>query len=161
MVFGTKDSPVVLKPSDKKAGPGAWQGVALDGAKRVVMRSVRIEKARYGVDVKNSSPELHGVSISRCSQAGLRVDDGGKPVMTCSRFEGNQGSGALLIEGKGVAPQLKNNLFRNNDFQVQCYAPVQIDLRSNYWDGSAPNAAFFTEQPLLDPMLKEPPACVQ
>jgi hypothetical protein len=38
---------------------------------------------------------------------------------------------------------------------------VQIDLRSNYWDGSAPNAAFFTEQPLLDPMLKEPPACVQ
>ncbi|MDK2954951.1 MAG: hypothetical protein PWQ57_447 [Desulfovibrionales bacterium] len=161
MVFGAKNAPVVLEPSGKKAGPGAWSGVALDGAKRVVLRYARIEKARYGVDVKNSSPELHGVAITRCSQAGLRVDDGGKPVMTCSRLEGNQGSGALLIEGKGVAPQLKNNLFRNNDFQVQCYAPVQIDLRSNYWSRSAPNAAFFTEQPLLDPMLNEPPACVQ
>jgi hypothetical protein len=161
MAFGQHGAPVVLKPADDKAGPGAWGGVVFDGAKRGVLRNVRIQKARYGVDVKNSAPELQGVVIEDSSQAGVRVDDGGKPVLTCSVLQNNQGGGALIIEGKGVAPQIRNNVFRGNDFQVQCYAPVQIDLRENFWSGSPPSEAFFTEKPLLAPALAEPPECVQ
>ena len=70
--------------------------------------------------------------------------DNARPDVSCTVFRGNQGQGALVMEGAGLGPILHNNIFENNDpFRVQSYAPLQMDLTGNFWGTASPAAELF------------------
>ena len=72
------------------------------------------------------------------AQAGLLLDDGARPVVTCSRIAGNAGMGGVVAQGAGLAPSLTSTSFTGNEpFDVQNFSPVELDLAGNWWGGAA------------------------
>ncbi len=161
LAYGHKDRPIAFSPKAAGAQPGAWQGVVLDGAGRVRLKYVSIEKADTGLTVANCAPEMHGGTISQSAQAGMLLMDNARPDVSCSVFSGNQGQGALVMEGAGLGPIIHNNVFENNDpFHVQSYAPIQVDLTGNFWGAARPAEALFLGNILWKPALSgRPDAC--
>ena len=71
----------------------------------------------------------------------------------------NGGQGALVIEGEGVAPNIRQSVLTHNEpFHVQSYAPMVIDLRENYWGSSAPDPNLFLGNVTWEPVLPAPPS---
>jgi hypothetical protein len=159
LVYGQKAKPVQLVPKTMSGKPGAWRGVVLDGAGRCALRHVVIKGADTGLTIADSAPTVASATITGCAQAGVYLQDRARPNITCSVLAGNEGQGGLVIEGEGVAPVIRNNVFENNQpFQVQSYTPIQIDLSGNYWGRSVPDADWFLGDLLFKPALSEPPA---
>jgi len=157
LAYGKGDKPIQFGPQASGGEPGSWQGVVLEGAERSVLRHVTIEGAATGLTINNSAPSIAAVTVTRCSQAGLYLKDNAKPNITCSKFTGNQGQGAVVIEGEGLAPVIRNNVFENNNpFQVQSYTPLQIDLTGNYWGRADPQADWFLGEIMWKPALAKP-----
>lgn len=157
LAYGKGNKPIHFAPQTSGSEPGSWQGVVLEGAERSVMRHVTIEGAATGLTINNSAPSIAAVTVTRCSQAGLYLKDNAKPNITCSKFTGNEGQGAVVIEGEGLAPVIRNNIFENNNpFQVQSYTPLQIDLTGNYWGRSDPQADWFLGEIMWKPALAKP-----
>jgi hypothetical protein len=156
--YGSPEKPVRFSARSAAGGPGAWKGVVVDGGRQVMLRHVQIEGARTGIHIANSAPTLHSTRVSNCAQAGLVLDSGAKPDITCSVFEHNQGQGGVVIQGEGLAPQIRFNEFVDNSpFQVQSYTPLQIDLTENYWGDTAPRTDWFLGNIQWRPALDQPP----
>jgi hypothetical protein len=137
-VYGTAKRPVRLIPADAAAPPGSWTGVVLEGGGRASLDHAEIQGAEVGVTVRESAPALRGVRVLGSSQAGILLDDGARPVITCARLSGNAGMGGLVAQGAGLAPALTATTFTDNDpFDVQNFAPVELDLAGNWWGGAA------------------------
>ncbi len=161
LAYGQQNRPIIFGPKAAGAQPGAWQGVVLDGAGRVRLKYVSIEKADTGLTVADCAPEIYGGTISQSAQAGMLLMDNARPDVSCSVFSGNQGQGALVMEGAGLGPMIHNNVFENNDpFHVQSYAPLQVDLTGNFWGAAIPAEALFLGNILWKPALSgRPDAC--
>ncbi len=161
LAYGQKDRPITFGPKATGAQPGAWQGVVLEGAGRVRLRYITIVKADTGITVSNCAPEIHAGNISQSAQAGMLLMDNARPDVSCSVFSGNQGQGALVMEGAGLGPIIHNNVFENSDpFHVQSYAPLQVDLTGNYWGSARPADELFLGNILWKPALSgRPEAC--
>jgi hypothetical protein len=158
-IYGQTAKPVKLAPKTAGGPPGAWQGVVIDDSPRSLLRHVAIERAVNGISIKNSAPNIVGATVVGCSQAGLQLLDNAKPNITCSVFRANEGQGAMVIEGEGLAPVIRNNTFvENSPFQVQSYTPLEIDLSGNYWGSSEPEIDWFLGNLVLKPVLVESPA---
>lgn len=158
LAYGSRDKPIYFRPKSSRGEPGAWQGVVLDGAARAVMRNVVIDDAATGLSILNSAPTISALRVNGSSQAGLVLGDGARPNITCSVFNANKGQGGVVIDGEGLAPVIRNNVFDNNDpFQVQSYSPLQIDLKGNYWGRPTPVADWFLGNVVWDPALTAPP----
>jgi hypothetical protein len=84
------------------------------------------------------------------------------PNISCARLYANEGQGALVIEGEGAAPIIRNSIFQDNQpFEVQSYTPIQIDLSGNYWGSAGPDADRFLGEIVWHPALGQPPqACM-
>ena len=69
--------------------------------------------------------------------------------------------GAILLEGVGLSPIFRSNTFINNEpFQVQSYAPIQVDMSQNYWGNADPAAEGFLGDIVIMPVLTTvPDAC--
>ena len=157
LAYGKGNKPIHFAPQTSGSEPGSWQGVVLEGAERSVLRHVTIEGAATGLTINNSAPSIAAVTVTRCSQAGLYLKDNAKPNITCSKFTSNEGQGAIVIEGEGLAPVIRNNVFENNNpFQVQSYTPLQIDLTGNYWGRSDPQEDWFLGEIMWKPALAKP-----
>lgn len=160
VTYGQKSRPVKLIPSSMQAGPGSWKGLYLNGAKQVYLRYTTISNAATGIGIKNSSPEIHAAIIKGCSQAGLHLQSNARPNISCSTLSDNIGQGALVIEGQGVAPLIRNCIFKNNmPFHVQSYAPSMIDLGENFWGKPTPEEDQFLGDIVLEPVLTAPVDC--
>ncbi len=158
LAYGSARAPVSFSAKSAAGGPGAWEGLVLEGARQVMLRHVRIENARNGVRISGCAPTLHAVRVSGCSQAGLVLDSGAKPDITCSVFENNEGQGGIVIQGEGVAPKIRYNVFLDNvPFQVQSYTPLEIDLTENFWGDAAPLQDWFLGNVRWDPALAGAP----
>ena len=156
--YGRKDMPVRMGPSGFEAGPGSWRGLILNQTRQTILNHVVIEKAETGITIIDSAPEIFGASIENCSQAGLVLKENAAPNIACSAFTSNQGQGAMVCEGAGVAPMLHNNAFSGNTpFAVQSYTPLEIDLSNNYWGVPAPDDAMFLGRVVWQPFLSAPP----
>lgn len=157
MVYGQREKPVRFSPQFSNSVSADWQGIILDNAKRVSIRNTSIENAEIGIRIINSAPTIFGVTITRCSQAGIYLSENAKPHIRCSSFIGNSGQGAMVIEGGGIAPVIRNNRFRDNaPFNVQSYTPLKIDLTENVWDKT--DAAYFLGNIEWLPVLESLPA---
>ena len=130
LAFGRVDAPVRLVPaSGDAAKAGSWRGVVLDAAGLATLHAVAVQGAATGITVRNCAPELESVVVTGSAQAGLHLMDYARPTVTCSRLSGNGGMGGLVMEGKGLAPRIQQTSFEDNDpFDVQSFAPVEIDL---------------------------------
>lgn len=161
LAYGHKDRPITLGPKTAGAQPGAWQGVVLEGAGRVRLKFTSITKADTGLTVSDCAPEIQASSISESAQAGMLLMDNARPDVNCTVFHGNQGQGALVMEGAGLGPIMRNNVFvKNEPFNVQSYAPLQVDLTGNFWGTANPSAELFLGDILWQPALKgKPEAC--
>ena len=158
MAYGRKDLPVRLLPSAFQAQPGAWRGLILDHASHTVLNHIAIEKAQNGITIVNSSPEIFGATIQSCSQAGFFLRENAKPNITCSELISNQGQGAMVIEGAGIAPMVHNNTFiGNTPFQIQSYTPLEVDVTNNFWGRPVPDETMFLGRIVWDPFLTAPP----
>ncbi len=158
LAYGQKEKPIHLGPKTAADEAGAWRGVIIEGSKKASMRYVMIKGAETGLTIENSAPTITSATVTGCAQAGLHLRDNAKPNITCSVFSANEGQGAVVIDGVGLAPVIRNNVFENNDpFQVQSYAPIQIDLTGNYWGRSEPEADWFLGNIRLNPVLSAPP----
>ncbi len=159
LAYGMGSKPIHFVPQTSTSEPGSWQGVILENAKRSVLRHVTIEGAATGLTIDNSAPFIISAAVTRSSQAGLHLKDNAKPNISCSKFVGNEGQGAIVIEGEGLAPVIRNNVFKdNNPFQVQSYTPLEIDLTGNYWGRSDPEADWFLGEVVWKPALAKPTA---
>ncbi|MEE8430312.1 MAG: GNA1162 family protein [Candidatus Desulfatibia sp.] len=157
LAYGMVNKPIHFAPQTSASEPGSWQGVVLEGAKRSVLRHVTIEGAATGLTIDNSAPSIIYATITNSSQAGLYLKDNAKPNISCSKFADNEGQGAIVIEGEGLAPVIRNNVFKdNNPFQVQSYTPLEIDLTGNYWGRSDPDADWFLGEVVWKPALAKP-----
>ena len=157
--YGTHEKPVIFSAKTNRKEPGSWRGVVMEDVKKSTMQHVTIEGAITGLTVYNSSPSILSLTVSRCSQAGLYLKDKARPNITCSAFISNEGLGALVIEGEGVAPVIRNNVFQNNyPFQVQSYTALQIDLTGNFWGTPEPEEGLFLGDVEWKPMLSAPPS---
>ncbi len=161
MIYGQPAQPVRFAPADTNAEPGAWMGIALNSAKRAVLKNVHITKASTGLSIVDSAPALSGGVISKSSQAALLLGDNAKPVVSCTVITDNEGQGGLVIEGVGVTPQFVNCVFNNNTpFQVQSYTPLRIELGGNFWGKAKPAPDAFLGDVNITPVLSEKPvAC--
>jgi len=161
LAYGRPRQPITLGPRAAGAQPGAWQGVVLEGAGRVRLKYLTIAKADTGLTVADCAPEIHACTLSQNAQAGMLLMDNARPDVSCSTFTGNQGQGALVMEGAGLAPMIHNNIFeRNEPFHVQSYAPLQVDLTGNFWGTAEPAAEQFLGNVLWQPALSGgPQAC--
>ncbi len=158
MAYGQTEKPIRFIPKTAGSEPGAWQGVILESATRSLLQNVTIEGANIGLTINKSAPTVTAATISGSAQAGLLLQDHAKPNISCSAFKANEGQGALVIEGEGVAPVVRNNIFENNSpFQVQSYTPLEIDLKNNYWGSSNPNQDWFLGQIVWKPALLQAP----
>lgn len=159
LAYGMGSKPIHFAPQTSTSEPGSWQGVILESAKRSVLRHVTIEGATTGLTIDNSAPFIISATVTRSSQAGLYLKDNAKPNISCSKFVGNEGQGAIVIEGEGLAPIIRNNVFKDNHpFQVQSYTPLEIDLTGNYWGRSDPEADWFLGEVVWKPALAKPTA---
>jgi hypothetical protein len=159
LAYGMGSKPIHFTSQTSTSEPGSWQGVILENAKRAVLRHVTIEGAATGLTIENSAPSIISATVTRSSQAGLYLKDNAKPNISCSQFAGNAGQGAIVIEGEGVAPVIRNNVFKDNSpFQVQSYTPLKIDLTGNYWGRSDPEADWFLGEVVWKPALAKPTA---
>jgi len=159
VAYGEKERPVRLVPNAGEAAlPGTWKGLVIRQAPRVRLRHVTLTGAATGVTVIDSSPEIYAATISKCSQAGLYLKSNARPDITCTRFVSNGGQGAIVIEGQGVSPKIRQSTFiQNEPFQVQSYAPMVIDLRENYWGVPDPSPESFLGDIQWEPALSAPP----
>jgi hypothetical protein len=131
------------------------------GAGESGLYHVVIEKAVTGIRIQASAPTLRNVTISQSAQVGLHLKHGAAPEVTCTTFNENHGQGAILLEGSGLSPIFRSNTFVNNDpFQVQSYAPIQVDMSQNYWGTANPAADGFLGDIVIMPVLTNvPDAC--
>ena len=161
LAYGHRDRPISLGPKAAGAQPGAWQGVVLEGAGRVRLKHTRIDRADTGLKISNCAPEIHATTVTQSAQAGMLLLDNARPDVSCSIFQGNQGQGALVMEGAGLGPRFHDNVFENNDpFHVQSYAPLQMDLTGNFWGSATPPEEVFLGNILWKPALTaRPEAC--
>jgi len=160
LVHGRPDKPVRLLPLDTAIGPGGFGGLVLEGASRAVLRHMSIDRAETGVTIRDCSPEIVGLAVTRSSQAGLRLLDNARPAMTCSRIQDNEGMGGLAAEGRGLDPQLRRNVFLGNKpFEVQSFSPIQLNLSDNFWGAPAPPSDWFLGDVKIEPALAEQPQC--
>ncbi len=158
LAYGQKDRPIRFTPKTAGSEPGAWQGVVLENSPRSLLQNVMIQKANIGLTIRKSAPTISASTISGSAHAGLLLRDQAKPNISCSVFRANEGQGALVIEGEGLAPVIHNNTFQNNNpFQVQSYTPLEVDLKNNYWGRSVPDENWFLGQIVWKPVLSEPP----
>ncbi len=153
VIYGSLQQPVRFR-----AAAGVFGGVVIRGG-HSRLRHLSIENAQTGLRIRQAAPDLHGVVIQAATLVGLHLEEGARPVINCSHIRNSLGMGGLLIEGAGVAPRIRNSVFENNQpFQVQSYAPVQIDLRQNYWGTANPPDGWFLGNDLKwQPVLPEPP----
>ncbi|MGE4296905.1 MAG: GNA1162 family protein [Desulfovibrionaceae bacterium] len=161
---GTAHAPVRFTPwsatgmANALAQPGAFEGLVLVDAGQALLRHLRIDHATIGIRVQGCAPVLDGVVVTHTSQAGLLLQNGARPTMTCSLVRAGQGMGGVVVEGAGVDPHLYGNSFVDNEpFQVQNYAPVAVDLGGNHWEGDG--AERFLGSILREPRLATPPDC--
>ncbi len=158
-VFGTHERPVLFSAKTNRKEPGSWRGVVMEDVKKSTIQHVTIEGAVTGLTVYNSSPSISSLTVSHCSQAGLYLKDKARPNISCSAFISNEGLGALIIEGEGLAPVIRDNVFQNNSpFQVQSYTALQMDLTGNFWGSSQPEESLFLGDVEWKPMLTAPPS---
>jgi hypothetical protein len=158
LAYGNKEKPITFGPKAAGAQPGAWRGVVLNGAGRVHLRYTTIAKADTGLTVSNCAPEIYASTISESAQAGMLLMDNARPDVSCSVFNGNQGQGAMVMEGVGLGPIIRNNIFENNDpFHVQSYAPLQMDLTGNFWGTASPSEDLFLGNIIWKPALPGKP----
>lgn len=158
--YGDTDRPIRMAPKSETAGPGAWRGVVLNDAASSGLYHTVIEKAETGVAIMGGTPALQHVTISQCDQAGLQLKDNAAPEVSCVTFNENHGMGAVVLEGVGLKPVFRNNTFINNEFQVQNYAPIQVDMSGNYWGTPDPDMAGFMGDVITQPVLTAvPDAC--
>jgi len=159
MAYGQPARPITLGPKTAGAQPGAWQGVVLKGAGRVRLKFITITKADTGLTVSDCAPEIHACTILQNAQAGMLLMDNARPDVSCTTFKGNQGQGALVMEGVGLGPIIHNNTFeQNNPFHVQSYAPLQVDLTGNFWGTPSPAEELFLGNIRWKPALPDRPA---
>ena len=157
--MGEKERPVRLVPTTPNAPPGSWRGLVLDHAARVRLNYVTIENAATGMTVIDSAPEIFAATIRGSSQAGLHLKSNARPNITCTTVASNGGQGALVIEGEGVSPLIReSNFIHNEPFQVQNYAPLAIDLSGNYWGSPVPDKNQFLGDIVWEPALSTPAA---
>ena len=124
----------------------------LQGAGKSLLQHLIIQGANTGLQIEDSAPTLRGLTVAGCAQAGIHLMDQARPTMTCSFITGNEGQGGMVLEGEGLAPVLRNNVFANNmPFQVQSYAPIEIDLTGNYWGLPNPILGRFSETSSRNP----------
>ena len=157
--YGRADAPVRLAPRAGESGPGGFEGLVLEGAGRMLLRHVTVDRARVGVSIRDAAPELYGVTVTGSSQAGVLLGQGAAPSLACCLVQGNQGMGGLVVEGGGLHPRIRGNGFLDNEpFQVQSFAPVELDLAGNWWGRPAPDQARFLGRMRVHPWLVSPPA---
>lgn len=157
--YGSAKRPIRMAPASDTAGPGAWGGVVFKNAGESGLTHVVIEKADAGVRIQGSAPALRHVTISQSAQAGLHLMDSAAPEVTCCVFNENQGQGAIVLEGAGLSPIFRSNTFINNEpFQVQSYAPIQVDMSRNYWGTPQPAVEGFLGDIVIEPVLTAVPA---
>ncbi len=161
LAYGNKEKPITFGPKAAGAQPGAWQGVVFNGAGRARLGYTTIAKADTGLTVTNCAPEIHASTISESAQAGMHLLENARPDISCSVFTGNQGQGAIVMEGGGLRPIIQNNVFENNDpFHIQSYAPLQLDLTGNFWGTASPSEELFLGNIIWLPALPDKPvAC--
>ncbi len=158
LAYGLREKPVTLGPKAVAASPGAWQGVVLQGAGRTRLEFTLISKADTGLTVSNCAPEIRASTIAESAQAGMLLMENARPDVSCSVFKGNQGQGAIVMEGGGLRPMMRDNVFVANDpFHVQSYAPLQVDLTGNYWGAAKPSAELFLGDIVWQPALSNKP----
>ncbi|MDY7001903.1 MAG: DUF799 family lipoprotein, partial [Thermodesulfobacteriota bacterium] len=134
LAFGRTDKPIRFVPDSNAAAPGAFAGVVLEGANRAYLNGVFIEKARTGLVIKDCGPEMSNLVVRESSQAGLHLLDRASPNMTLSKIIQNSGMGGMVLEGEGLAPRIRSNVFQDNvPFDVQSFTPIEIDLSGNFW----------------------------
>jgi len=156
-VFGTLERPVRFLPKTGHT-PGAWQGIHFNDTTNSSLNNLIIQSSSTGLIIKNSALTVSGVIIRGCSQAGIYLKDRARPNITCSIIEDNEGLGGMMIQGEGLAPVIRNNIFRNNKpFQVQSYTPLKIDLQYNFWGSSQPEQNLFIGDLIWQPFLSNPP----
>jgi len=159
MVYGDEDRPVWFLPMSIQAPPGSWRGLIINHSSQVRLLYVNLVHAANGITIENSSPEIYASTIRGCSQSGLYLRSHAKPEIICSTLTDNGGQGALVIEGEGVVPKIRQSVLTHNEpFQVQSYAPKVIDLRENYWGTPTPNPDLFLGNVIWEPALTAPPS---
>ncbi len=156
LAFGRTDAAIRLVPGSNTAAPGAFAGVVLEGARRAYLNGMFIERARTGLVIKDCGPEISNLVIRESSQAGLHLLDRAGPNMSCSKIIGNSGMGGMVLEGEGLAPRIRSSVFQDNaPFDVQSFAPIEIDLSGNFW-----TQAQTLGNVRVEPALQSPPeAC--
>jgi len=159
MVYGDEDRPVWFLPMSIQAPPGSWRGLIINHSSQVRLLYVNLVHAANGITIENSSPEIYASTIRGCSQSGLYLRSHAKPEIICSTLTDNGGQGALVIEGEGVVPKIRQSVLSHNEpFHVQSYAPKVIDLRENYWGAPTPNPDLFLGNVSWEPALAAPPS---
>lgn len=157
MAYGRHDRPILFRSKTTGSEPGTWSGIVLDRAGRSTLKYVTIEGATTGLSITDSAPLIKAVTVKGCSQAGLHLKDNARPNISCSTFQINEGQGGMVIEGEGVSPVIRNNVFTDNSpFQVQSYTPLRIDLSNNYWGRSDPSPDWFLGNVVWQPALSVP-----
>jgi hypothetical protein len=157
MAYGQSSRPILLGSKTAGSEPGAWSGIFLDGAGRSTLSHVVIAGAETGLSITDSAPLIKAVTVKGSSQAGLHLKDRARPNITCSTFLSNEGQGGMVIEGEGVSPVIRNNVFRDNSpFQVQSYTPLRIDLSNNFWGRPEPPPDWFLGNVVWQPALSVP-----
>jgi len=159
VVYGDHHRPVWFLPMSTQTQPGSWQGLILNHSNQVRLRHINLVHAANGITIADSSPEIYASTIRGCSQSGIYLRAHAKPEIICSTLTDNGGQGALLIEGEGVAPKIRQSILTHNEpFHVQSYAPMVIDLRGNYWGASVPDPNLFLGNVTWEPVLPAPPS---
>jgi len=159
VVYGDQDRPVWFLPMSIQAPPGSWSGLVLKHSSQVRLRHLNLVHATHGITIEDSSPEIYASTIRGCSQSGLYLRSHAKPEIICSTLTGNGGQGALVIEGEGVAPKIRQSILTHNKpFHVQSYTPMIIDLRENYWGTTTPDPDLFLGDVTWEPVLPAPPS---
>lgn len=153
VIFGTRQQPVSLKPT-----AGVFEGVLITGGQSKLAH-VTIGGAQTGLRVRQAAPDIQGLLIDGATLAGIHLETGARPIITCSQIRNSLGMGGLLVEGTGIAPRIRQTVFDNNQpFQVQSYTPVQLDLSHNYWGHPNPPEGWFLGHDLKwQPVLTEVP----
>ncbi len=157
LVYGHPDTPVRFVPAATGAPAGSWQGISLSGAARALLTGIIVEQAVNGISVADCAPIIQAARVSGSSQAGLLVQAGGKPEVVCTTFSGNQGQGALVVSGQGADPKLHDNVFSGNDFIVQSFIPLRLDLTQNNFGTDATDPAKVVGDVAWQPGLSAPP----
>jgi hypothetical protein len=159
VVYGDPDRPVWFLPMSIQTQPGSWKGLTFNHSRQVRLRHVNLVHAANGITIEDSAPEIYAATIRGCSQSGLYLKSHAKPEIICSTLTDNGGQGALVIEGEGVAPKIRQSVLTHNEpFHVQSYAPMVIDLRENYWGTSDPDPNLFLGNVRWEPVLAAPPS---